>query len=52
MAEALYYESIAQAYGWPPDVVERQPAELLNRMLTVSGIRNEVEERKARAAGG
>lgn len=46
---ALYYESIASAWGWPPDVVDRQPAELLEHMLTVAGIRNEVAERKNRA---
>ena len=48
MEEALYYESIAQAYGWPPDVADRQPDELLQRMLVVSGVRNEVAERKMR----
>lgn len=46
MTEALYYESIAQAYGWPPDVTDRQPEELLQRMLRVSAIRNEVTESK------
>jgi hypothetical protein len=46
MAEALYYESMAEAWGWPPDVVDRQPGELLERMLRVAAIRAEVTERK------
>lgn len=47
MAEALHYESIAVAWGFPPDVVDRQPHELIVRMLEVSHIRAEVSERKA-----
>ena len=49
LEEALFYESIAAAWGWPPVVVDQQPAELLENMLRVAEIRNEVAERKAAA---
>lgn len=51
MQEALHYESIAAAWGFPPDVVDRQPYELISRMLEVSHIRAEVEEQKAKNGG-
>lgn len=49
LEEALYYESIAVTWGWPPAVVDQQPAELLENMLRVAAIRNEVAEGKAAA---
>lgn len=52
MAEALYYESAARLWGFPPDVVERQRFGLVGRMMEVAAIRAEVEERKMNAAGG
>lgn len=51
MQEALYYESIAAAWGFPPDVVDRQEYELMSRMLEVSEIRAEVDKRKAQSGG-
>lgn len=46
MEEALFYDSVAQVYHFPPTVADQQPYELLQRMLVVATIRNEVEERK------
>lgn len=51
MEEALYYDSIAQTYGWTPEQTDAQPYELLQRMLAVAAIRNEISERKMRESG-
>lgn len=51
MEEALWYDAIAQAYHFPPTVVDEQPYELMNRMLTVASIRNEVQAAKMPAGG-
>lgn len=60
LEEALFYDSVAQLYGWTPDVVDSVPDELLGNMLRVARIRRELEEDSARrvahdvngAAGG
>lgn len=50
MTEALFYESVAQAWGWPPTVVDAQPYGLLTDMLKVAEIRAEVAEADERRA--
>lgn len=47
--EALYYESVARVFPWPPTVVREQPHDLLVRMLEVAAMRSEVEAAEMRA---
>jgi hypothetical protein len=50
MEVALFYESAAKLWGWPPSVLDDQPYALVGRMMEVAAIRAEVEAEQVKGA--